>query len=138
MKRREKVWWMRFAYPPYGYLWQRRFWEHLIRDKEDWRRHVDYIHYNPVKHGLVRRVSEWWMRFAYPPYGYRFRPLFFSYKACFGLERIGMDGTRLPACTRYRCRVDKQSASTNTVSTDEMKKGKMCRVDTHPPKQKHM
>ena len=46
-------------------LWQRRFWEHLIRDEEDWRRHVDYIHYNPVKHGLVKRVSEWpWSSFA--------------------------------------------------------------------------
>jgi putative transposase len=33
-------------------LWQRRFWEHTIRDDEDYRRHCDYIHYNPVKHGL--------------------------------------------------------------------------------------
>ena len=46
-------------------VWQRRFWEHLIRDERDWRRHVDYIHYNPVKHGLVRQVSEWpWSSFA--------------------------------------------------------------------------
>jgi putative transposase len=43
-----------------GYdLWQRRFWEHTIRDDEDYRRHVDYIHYNPVKHGLVNRVMDW-------------------------------------------------------------------------------
>lgn len=40
-------------------LWQRRFWEHTIRDDEDLRRHVDYIHYNPVKHGLVSAVRDW-------------------------------------------------------------------------------
>lgn len=40
-------------------FWQRRFWEHLIRDEEDWRRHMDYIHYNPVKHGYVAKVSDW-------------------------------------------------------------------------------
>jgi putative transposase len=34
-------------------LWQRRFWEHQIRDDADFARHVDYIHWNPVKHGLV-------------------------------------------------------------------------------------
>lgn len=38
---------------------ERRFWEHLIRDDADFQRHVDYIHFNPVKHGLVNRVSEW-------------------------------------------------------------------------------
>jgi putative transposase len=42
-----------------GVVWQRRFWEHLIRDDEDWRRHVHYIHYNPVKHGLVQAPIEW-------------------------------------------------------------------------------
>jgi putative transposase len=40
-------------------FWQRRFWEHLIRDEEDWRRHMDYIHYNSVKHGHVAKVSDW-------------------------------------------------------------------------------
>ena len=40
-------------------LWQRRFWEHLIRDEEDFIRHVDYIHFNPVKHALVTTVKEW-------------------------------------------------------------------------------
>ncbi len=40
-------------------LWQRRFWEHQIRDEVDYARHVDYAHYNPVKHGLVRRVCDW-------------------------------------------------------------------------------
>ena len=39
--------------------WQRRFWEHTIRDQEDFNRHSDYIHYNPVKHGLVSCASEW-------------------------------------------------------------------------------
>ncbi len=37
---------------------QRRFWEHVIRDEKDFARHVDYIHYNPVKHGHVRRVAD--------------------------------------------------------------------------------
>ena len=46
-------------------VWQRRFWEHAIRDEEDWRRHVDYIHYNPVKHGLVSSPGEWaWSSFG--------------------------------------------------------------------------
>ena len=40
-------------------VWQRRFWEHAIRDDEDWRRHVDYIHYNAVKHRLVESPAEW-------------------------------------------------------------------------------
>jgi putative transposase len=40
-------------------LWQRRFWEHTIRDQNDFARHVDYIHFNPVKHGLVARVRDW-------------------------------------------------------------------------------
>ena len=40
-------------------LWQRRYWEHTIRDALDFERHVDYIHYNPVKHGLVTQVTEW-------------------------------------------------------------------------------
>jgi putative transposase len=40
-------------------LWQRRFWEHTVRDDGDFARHVDYIHYNPVKHGLVTRVNDW-------------------------------------------------------------------------------
>jgi putative transposase len=41
------------------FLWQRRFWEHTIRDEPDLERHINYIHYNPVKHGLVERVSDW-------------------------------------------------------------------------------
>ena len=40
-------------------VWQRRFWEHAIRDEEDWRRHCDYIHFNPVKHGLARTPGDW-------------------------------------------------------------------------------
>ena len=40
-------------------VWQRRFWEHLIRDQEDFARHMDYIHYNPVKHGYVRCPHLW-------------------------------------------------------------------------------
>jgi putative transposase len=40
-------------------VWQRRFWEHLIRDEKDLARHVEYIHYNPVKHSLVNSPIEW-------------------------------------------------------------------------------
>ncbi len=40
-------------------IWQRRYWEHAIRDEQDYQRHVDYIHYNPVKHGHVRAPHEW-------------------------------------------------------------------------------
>ena len=40
-------------------VWQRRFWEHLIRNEDDLNRHIDYIHYNPVKHGVVSRVRDW-------------------------------------------------------------------------------
>jgi putative transposase len=40
-------------------IWQRRFWEHLIRDERDFSAHVEYIHYNPVKHGHVRAVAHW-------------------------------------------------------------------------------
>jgi len=46
-------------------VWQRRFWEHAIGDEGDWRRHVDYIHYNPVKHGLVNSPGAWrWSSFG--------------------------------------------------------------------------
>jgi putative transposase len=40
-------------------IWQRRYWEHTIRDERDLGAHIDYIHFNPVKYGLVRSVSEW-------------------------------------------------------------------------------
>ena len=45
-------------------IWQRRYWEHMIRDGADFRRHVEYCHFNPVKHGLVARVRDWpWSSF---------------------------------------------------------------------------
>jgi putative transposase len=40
-------------------IWQRRYWEHAIRDDADLARHVDYIHFNPVKHGYAPRVCDW-------------------------------------------------------------------------------
>jgi putative transposase len=40
-------------------IWQRRYWEHAIRDEVDLARHVDYIYFNPVKHGYVKRVLDW-------------------------------------------------------------------------------
>ena len=40
-------------------IWQRRYWEHQIRGEADLARHVDYIHFNPVKHGWVDRPADW-------------------------------------------------------------------------------
>lgn len=40
-------------------IWQRRYWEHLIRDDRDFAAHMDYVHINPLKHGLVREVIDW-------------------------------------------------------------------------------
>jgi putative transposase len=40
-------------------IWQRRFWEHRIRDERVFNQHIDYIHYNPVKHGAVTRPVDW-------------------------------------------------------------------------------
>lgn len=40
-------------------VWQNRFWEHLIRDEQDYRQHLDYIHFNPVKHGYVQTAAQW-------------------------------------------------------------------------------
>jgi putative transposase len=40
-------------------IWQRRYWEHTIRDDLDFSRHVDYVHINPVKHGYAARVQDW-------------------------------------------------------------------------------
>jgi len=40
-------------------IWQKRFWEHTIRDDRDYRAHMDYVHFNPVKHGLVAHPAAW-------------------------------------------------------------------------------
>ena len=40
-------------------IWQRRFWEHQIRDEKDLQEHINYVHYNPVKHALVEEASQW-------------------------------------------------------------------------------
>jgi len=40
-------------------IWQRRFWEHAIRDDDDYARHLDYVHFNPVKHGHATSVAQW-------------------------------------------------------------------------------
>ena len=42
-----------------GIIWQKRFWEHMVRDVTDLNNHLDYIHYNPVKHGYVHNVIDW-------------------------------------------------------------------------------
>lgn len=55
-------------------VWQRRYWEHAVRDERDFERHADYIHFNPVKHGLVARPVDWpwssihrWIRRGFYP-----------------------------------------------------------------------
>ena len=55
-------------------LWQPRYWDHLIRNEKDYINHIEYIHWNPVKHGLVREPFEWesssfcdWVRNGYYP-----------------------------------------------------------------------
>ncbi len=40
-------------------IWQRRYWEHTIRDERDYATHMDYLHYNPVKHGYIEKVMDW-------------------------------------------------------------------------------
>jgi len=45
--------------PGQARIWQSRYWEHTLRDEQDFIRHIEYIHYNPVKHGLVERPIEW-------------------------------------------------------------------------------
>ena len=40
-------------------IWQRRYWEHTVRDERDYAAHMDYIHFNPVKHGLAERPGDW-------------------------------------------------------------------------------
>ncbi|MDX1916318.1 MAG: transposase [Methylophilus sp.] len=40
-------------------IWQRRYWEHTIRSDKDYAAHIDYVHINPVKHGLVNQVKDW-------------------------------------------------------------------------------
>ncbi|MFO7604432.1 MAG: transposase [Gammaproteobacteria bacterium] len=40
-------------------IWQRRYWEHLIRDERDYEMHINYIHYNPVKHGYAKQAVDW-------------------------------------------------------------------------------
>ena len=66
-------------------IWQKRYWEHLIRDEPDFRRHVDYIHYNPVKHGLVERPLDWkyssfrkWVEYGHYPADWGASPVAFD------------------------------------------------------------
>jgi putative transposase len=40
-------------------FWQHRYWEHMLRDETDYRRHVEYIHFNPVKHAYVKAPMDW-------------------------------------------------------------------------------
>ena len=58
LPKRERLSEVRFARGERG-IWQRRFWEHLIRNEADDARHVEYCYINPMKHGLVNRVRDW-------------------------------------------------------------------------------
>ncbi len=40
-------------------IWQRRYWEHFITDEKDFEKHINYVHFNPVKHGLVENAMDW-------------------------------------------------------------------------------
>jgi putative transposase len=66
-------------------LWQRRFWEHKIRDEVDLARHINYIHFNPVKHGLVTDPADWaWSTYhRYVREGYYGRQALMDRKADF-------------------------------------------------------
>ena len=47
------------GFPEIEMIWQKRFWEHCIQDEYDFENHMNYIYYNPVKHGYVEKVSDW-------------------------------------------------------------------------------
>ena len=66
-----------------GKVWQNRFWDHIIRDENDMNKHIDYIHYNPVKHGLVNN-----------PFGYAYSSLSEYAKAGFYAADWGVKGAK--------------------------------------------
>ena len=58
-------------------IWQRGFWDHVIRDERDLENHLDYIHWNPIKHGHVSKPEDWtnstyndWFRRGYYEFGW--------------------------------------------------------------------
>ncbi len=71
-------------------VWQRRYWEHRIRDNLDYQRHVDYIHYNPVKHGHVSKPSDWLYSTFHKYVEQGIYPLDWAYDFITDLEGIGM------------------------------------------------
>jgi len=54
-----KTWFTKHSDTDLHPVWQKRYWEHLLRDEDDFKRHIDYIHYNPVKHDYVNAVVDW-------------------------------------------------------------------------------
>ncbi len=71
-------------------IWQRRFWEHTIEDSEDLEEHLDYIHFNPIKHGYVERAADW-------PYSSFAR---YVKEGVYNLDWIGGDEGRLQMLVR--------------------------------------
>ena len=57
--KRETTWRLKERGRSYGTLWQERFYDHVIRDDDDFARHLDYIHFNPVKHGVAASAAEY-------------------------------------------------------------------------------
>jgi putative transposase len=51
--------WRKRMYLRSGRVWQNRFWDHIIRDQKDMNRHIDYVHFNPAKHGYVNSPFDW-------------------------------------------------------------------------------
>jgi putative transposase len=71
-------------------LWQHRFWEHLIRDEADFNRHIDYIHWNPVKHGYVAQVGNGRIRASIGMSNRWRRPRHTSWTTCFPRSWYGI------------------------------------------------
>jgi len=70
-------------------LWQHRYWEHLLRDEMDFARHVEYIHFNPVKHGYALSAMEW------PYSSFRRYVETGAYPADWGLGVMNLEGGRI-------------------------------------------
>lgn len=70
-------------------IWQRRYWEHRIRDELDFQRHMDYIHYNPVKHGHALRASDWLYSTFHECIQQGIYPLDWAYEGVTGIDVIG-------------------------------------------------
>jgi len=75
-----------------GGVWQKRFWEHQIKSEDDIQNHINYIHYNPVKHKLVENVRDWpWSTFQQPRWQNKYKDFDWSGVKVFGDENPDLD-----------------------------------------------